>query len=375
MIDWIPMVVLPNAVLREAIDMADFAMVPPSDARVKAACRRQPRLRKFLHRFTDAFGQKIEPAVLMIREDAPMRYRGTAPVAGFRDAVAISTLTGGRATMISHNAGMRRPIWAESFAIYPWMLDRLGEDLIANTPSMMGVHTVDLFHGQSFAGFSPAEVGASEIDRPLFEALSRCWVQRFASEDVEWEDRAIFRSLNMAYQACMMPGGQEATFYDIGRLITLWVSAFEILLHTGPNGGSGKIQVMDMLDGADWCDKRLSELAHPVRANKASTKNRTLASSIYYRIDGLRSDFVHGNDVTQDLLVTDNGTNLLHVAACLYRVVLTTKLGIRRPIFADDDEEERKFLPHFSEYVDWKDPQDRHERAILKAAALPEADP
>lgn len=238
MTDWIPIAVLPNASVREPIAMEDIALLPRTDKRVKAAARHQPRLRKFLRRFTDAFGQRVEPSVLMIRDGLPEHYGNTAPISGFRDAVSISVISGGRAVMVTHNSGMQRPVWAECLTLYPWMLDKFGEHLTTYNHSMMGIHDPELFHGQSVPGFSTADIGLYDLDTPLFAALSRRWVRRFSGGEIEWEDRAIFRSLNMAYQASMMPGGQEATFYDIGRLITLWVSAMEILIHPGPGGGA-----------------------------------------------------------------------------------------------------------------------------------------
>ncbi|MGH0300134.1 hypothetical protein [Sinorhizobium meliloti] len=132
---------------------------------------------------------------------------------------------------------------------------------------------------------------------------------------------------------------------------------------------------MDLLDSAPWCDDGLKALAHPVPKNKNTTQDRTLASSIYFRIDALRSDFMHGNDVTDGRLVTDNGTHLLHVAASLYRTALATKIGVLPPVFENGIEfDEAEFLEKFSPYSEWKDPQRRHERAILKAMALPEGD-
>jgi hypothetical protein len=369
------MAVLPNATLRGRIANADIGLFPRADRLVRRAGQRQPRLRKFLRRFSDAFGQKIEPSVLMIREAAPDNLRGTSPVAGFRDAVSVSIITGGRAVMVTHKFGMQRPIWAECFSIYPWMLDKFGEHLITNNSSMLGMHDLDIFRGQSAPGFSTANIDLSDIDMPLFAELSSRWTRRFCSDDVTWEDRAIFRSLNMAYQASMMPGGQESTFYDVGRLLTLWVSAMEILIHPGPGGGAYKSGIMDLLDSAPWCDDRLKALAHQVPKSKNTRQNRTLASSIYFRIDALRSNFVHGNEVTDRQLVTDNGTHLLHVAASLYRTALATKVGIAPPTFdAGPGLDEVEFIEKFSSYSAWKDPQRRHERAILHSVALPEID-
>lgn len=51
-----------------------------------------------------------------------------------------------------------------------------------------------------------------------------------------WDDVALTRSLNMAYHASLLPAGTDTTFYDVGRIVSLWVSAFEILVHPGGNG-------------------------------------------------------------------------------------------------------------------------------------------
>lgn len=367
------MAVLPNASVRDPIAMDDIAILAPTDPRVTAAGRSQPGLRKFLRRFSDAFGQKVEPGVLMIREEAPQPFRSASAVAGFRDAVSISVIPGSRAVLMTHSFSLGRPIWAECLSLYPWMLDKFGKHLVTINYSMQGLHDLELFHGQSLSGFSTAHINLTDIDKPLFAELTRRWARRFDTEKVEWEERAIFRSLNMAYQASMMPGGQEATFYDIGRLITLWVSAMEILIHPGPGGGAYKYGVMDLLDSAPWCDERLKALDQPLPKDKKPA--RTLASSIYFRIDALRSDFLHGNDVADKSLVTDNGTHLLHVAAMLYRTALATKIGVLPPVFEDGiDFDEAGFLERFSAYSDWKAPQQIHEAAILKAMAPSEGD-
>jgi hypothetical protein len=55
MTNWIPMVVLPNALLHEAIEMPDIILAPATENRVRSACREQPKLPKFFGRFRDAF--------------------------------------------------------------------------------------------------------------------------------------------------------------------------------------------------------------------------------------------------------------------------------------------------------------------------------
>ncbi|MQX97101.1 hypothetical protein GHK03_13295 [Sinorhizobium medicae] len=224
------------------------------------------------------------------------------------------------------------------------------------------------FSTASLCQASALQISTIGCRHALFAELSRPWARRFGSENVESEDRAIFRSLNMAYQASIMPGGQEATFYDIGRLITLWVSAMEILIHPGPGGGAYKSGVKDLLDSAQRCDNGLKALAHPVPKNKNTTQDRTLASSIYFRIDALRSDFMHGNDVTVERLVTDNGTPLLHVGASLYRMAIATKIGVLPPVF-EESRAGSVCLNSFGRFAKWISATD-YAAAIIGVSAL-----
>ncbi len=378
MSDWLPVLVMPNLEVKEMIGTDDVAMVPATDPRVTAAGAEQPNLREFLRRFTDAFGEKHTPAVLAIRTDTPYGYKDVSAIAGFRDALAVATIPAGRALQLTHGGGMGYPVWSETFEYYPWMLSKFGEHLIAQTPAMMGTHSVDRFHGQITPGLPQTEVEKHNVDGPIFDAIMRRWSRRFGEDEVGWEDRALFRSLNMAFQAMMMPGGVEYGFYDVGRLLTLWISAFEILLHPGPGGGVGEIQVLDLLDSAEWLDERCCARYQQVKVGRKSPEvMRTLASALYDRIYKLRSDFLHGNEVSADQLVTEAKSPLLWVASSLYRVALTEFLQLRRPTYEADDEAEDEtaaIVRYIGILTYWKDPMRRHEKALLTAAGLPDRD-
>ena len=85
----------------------------------------------------------------------------------------------------------------------------------------------------------PAEIAHSTVkvlDEPLLQTLIERWEIRFGTKDPDWPDRALFRSLNMAYHAAHTPFDAARTPYDAGLLVGLWVSAYEILVHGGPSG-------------------------------------------------------------------------------------------------------------------------------------------
>ena len=69
-----------------------------------------------------------------------------------------------------------------------------------------------------------------DLDKVLFATLMKRWRRHYLRNRQTWEDRALFRSLNMAVQATQPPGGSDVTFYDLIRNAALWVGAFEMLL-------------------------------------------------------------------------------------------------------------------------------------------------
>ncbi|MDP2779527.1 hypothetical protein [Devosia sp.] len=218
---------MPNLSVEEAVGTDDIAIVRASDPRVIAKAEKEPNLAKFVRRFTDAFSEKLTPSVLILRDGAPSGFRDVSAIAGFRDAIAFSTIVAGRALHVTKGGGFGYPTWVETFDFYTWMLGRDGEHLIAQTPAMMGTHTVEKFHGQTTPGLPQVNLLSHYIDGPIFDEVMRRWTLRFRGGEGSWEDRALFRSLNMAHAAMMMPGGVEYGFYDVGRLLTLWIFAFE----------------------------------------------------------------------------------------------------------------------------------------------------
>jgi hypothetical protein len=67
---WNPVSVLPNVPLLAAIECDIAALAPAHDPRVTALKRAQPMFRRFLGRFSDNFGEKFEPAVLLVRSES-----------------------------------------------------------------------------------------------------------------------------------------------------------------------------------------------------------------------------------------------------------------------------------------------------------------
>ena len=299
-----------------------------------------------------------------------MRLRGfytVGAVASFRDLIALSVVAYNRALELKYPRG-HRVLFGNAFAFYPWMIDRKYEHLIGSTPAILGIHDVRKFRGQS----SPElfRMNGRHVDKPLLDALLTRWRQHYMDPAPAWSDIALFRSLNMAYHASLLPAASDMTFYDVGRLVSLWVSAFEILVHPGGDGQANRDKVFELLEGVHWhlrgCIDKCFETG-----GKNKIK-RTLGSWLYQALSDRRNDFIHGNPVSQaDLRLPASGRNLFEYAAPLYRLALTSFLPLdftRRPPPVRDAE---AFGAYVAERMEFFDPQSSFEEALLTAREQP----
>lgn len=338
---WEPVWALPNLELDQAIDGGEFALVPPTDIRVERISEENEKFRIYVNRFQDAHGQPIQPALILRRQDVPNRFKTVNAVSSFRDLIAASTVPLARSLdLIFDNAG-DRVRHSSAFWVYPWMLGKDNRFMIASTPDTLAIHTIDEFRGQSSPEISRVTLRRETIDEPLFEELCRRWKIRYGSRNPEWPEIALFRSLHMAYHACLIPAGADAVFHDYGRVIALWAAAFEILAHPGHGGKANARKVLQLLEAVPWIDKACGHKRSIVGVDSNGVPVRkNIACWLYGHINRCRNDFLHGNPVgSKSLQVPASGRLLTTVAASLYRLALTSflKLVWQKPIPADEE--------------------------------------
>ncbi|MDE8762632.1 hypothetical protein PZB21_26030 [Rhizobium sp. CBK13] len=329
MSDWKAMSALPGLNLRSPIEAGKAAIVPRDDPRLIGLCEESKKLKSFLGRFTDAFGEKLEPAVIIVASDAPPTMMTREAIAGLRDAAALSMVIHNRSQALRYGH-MSRPSYSNSFALYPWFIDNVDQHLTIHTPGMLGTHYVRKFKGQCAPEVSVADVGELDFDVPLLSELMIRWASRFSTKKPSYEHRVLFRSLNMANQASLIPGGSDATFYDYGRIVGLWISAFEILAH--PQGADvGYKQVYDMLKRAEWTSRKLVWRRWVAPEGKKKKKVRcSLPVWLCNHLYATRNDFFHGNEVSvKTLMIKNSKSSLFQVAAPIYRMLLTTFLDLQ----------------------------------------------
>ena len=160
--------------------------------------------------------------------------------------------------------------------------------------------------------------------------------------------------------------GTETTFYDVGRLVSLWVSAFEILAHPGGDDRVNRRKVFELIDKTPW---KLEEMAEPGHDTGGKDTKRTLASWVYQGLYDCRNDFLHGNPVEpDDLQLHGSERTAFECAAPLYRLALTAFLPLTfdgtKPAESDSD---AAWGAYAAERMVFLDPQEIAEKAILTA--------
>ena len=373
---WTCIAVLPNICFEDSIEGGCIAIASARDPRVESAAWQQPQLRDFLARFFNSHDNPITPSVILWDGSCGQEFPEFNAVCSFRDAVAASHVLLARARSMTASFPPSTQ-WMDSFSLYPWMIARDPQYIICRTPAVHGLHEVKSFRGQSSPGLSYGSLRRGDRDQPLSDALSRKWNEVYRSNSTSHANVALFRSLNMAYRAGSTPGDADATDYDYGRSVALWVSAFEILAHPGGSGKADLLKVYDLLERAPYNSTSVSSAAYPAYSSgKQTASKRNLACWLYGELYQARNDFIHGNPLSPDrLIVKVSERHLLSYAPPLFRVALSSALSIRssqpKPPTSDADALAKWELDETTFYI----AQRSIERALLTCKDAPSRRP
>ena len=141
----------------------------------------------------------------------------------------------------------------------------------------------------------------------------------------------------MAVQAGSIPANAP-TIFDLGRSISLWVSAFEILSH--PRIVRADLfTVYRLFQGMHSCDRKVSRRQYAAfirerakaKRQKAGLKpvRYSLPCWIYGKLYQARNHFLHGNPIPKKALSPNGKKNgLFWLAPSLYRLALTGFLSL-----------------------------------------------
>jgi len=331
---WQPAFFLPNISVEEPIGCDAIAIASCEDERARQILDETPALQQMSVNFTDPFGRKLKPSMLIFSKQAPKRLRNLDAVASFRDLVAMSIVPPSRAQSMNHGHSFAT-YYSDFYDFYPWTINAQHNLLVCTTPALGGFHDPDLFKGQCTPGLSPVVIQARDIDKTLLDALIKRWLSGFGK--TAWPDVALFRSLEMAVAASKMPAGADVTLHSLGRSVALWVSAFEILAH--PEAASSDLnEVYKLLEKTPWNSRsqgrrRFKAYVTGKMIQQKISSRKSLACWLYGEIYQARNDFLHGNRVRRNRLnVKKSGKNLFGYAPLLYRMALAAFLPLPGPL-------------------------------------------
>ena len=292
---WKPVCAMPNVTLAEPIEASHAALVPCSDERFREIAGLRPEVQTFVGAFCDEFGAQIWPTIGLVREEVPWSIANTVAFSAFRDAVCVSTVVAGQSLTLKWNRPDHKILYSDAFDIYPWFPTPDSEKYIACfTPAVYSVREVgDLRRPQSAPALGNRSLSLIYIDCPLLQALTERWEHCFAAGHESVEDRRLFRALERACAASMIPGGADANEHDFGRAVALWVSAFEILAHD--EEWSDAKQVLARLRQVQWLSAKLKTKDRQVKiSKKGGTFTTNAAGEVYSHLNRVRNEFLHG---------------------------------------------------------------------------------
>ncbi len=281
--------------------------------------------RRALRSFHDGNGKPITPAALIVRHDWHRDIgRDPEPVISFRNAAAVAAILPFRAHWQSD--GWAGVSWSEAFDYHPAQLRVDGSKFDAWTPALNSIG----FRLRGLSLTPDLRVPRTELshtDEQLAERLGRMWHLRYRQGQKERKTARAFRSLEAAYEALAIRFKNYSSLQEIGLETVPWTTAIEVLA-SPPNRYVKPKDCINLLGSASCIhDPKLHERRYEVRVGR-ETSCVTLPQQVYVHLYNARSKFVHGDEVSTELLLPfgEGAPPLLSLASTIYRTALMAYL-------------------------------------------------
>lgn len=344
-LEWTVISVFPNLMLEGlgatpdvTLPGSPYSIVSGNDARVQAFAEQVTDFQHLLNSFQDDQGESYLPAVLIEESKAAVQNRRwRQSITAFRNSIAFSYILINRASTVGRLNALS-PLWSDTFDLFPIHISQGYIHKI--TPALYSVaHPME----SHLATPSPHLQLQRRLnilpDTYLIRTLGDAWLQHYKRK--KRRDHyfiALFRSLEIAYQAASIAAKNQASEYDYGIGIGLWVNAIEVLAHQGPGGSVSVPKVLDLLEQYAWHRPRFKRRSfkNPTKWKSDPKKRKRVnaVSAIYLHMYLARNDYLHGNPVSPGKLRPHLGStrvNLPWAASTVYRVALAAHLEKRYP--------------------------------------------
>jgi hypothetical protein len=357
---WTIFFVLPNIQVKQSIGNDWISIAPYSDPRVKENVDNNPYAKALAERFEDQFGRKTTPSFLIVEDSIPEKVRDVEAIVGFRNIFALATIVEGHAHSLT-STFVAYPLYSDYFELYPVTISRHNDGFITTSPSKVAFDDEhEKFRGQTSPSLAGGISLSTDTESSLVRLLLAAWERRFLKgKTSEWSTTALFRSMQMAYQASAMPFQNHATVYDYGSSASLWVSALEILSH--PRKGIANLSsVLRLIEQFDWSDKAIKKRRYKVTPKKKDRIN--LPQKLYKELYDTRNEFLHGNPISTNRLHPFRNKQvpvITRFAPLLYEVALFS--------FLSQYKDRKKQKERRKDYISKSFVEERLSEAFLKA--------
>lgn len=327
--DWNVIYVLPNIQFDQTFETEHIALVPCKDERINKIRATLKEADKFLNSFIDDMNRKVEPTVLIVNANAPKKVFSVEALVAFRNIVALTIIFKGWSMLRYKGSSSLSPLFSDFFNFYPVTLGKNGS-ILALTPALNSFRDAsDPFIGMASSHISQVLNGGNlSFDEIIYNKLVEIWNYRYVDPALdEQRTRRIFRSMEMVYHALSVPNKNEATTYDYGLNISLWVSAFEILAHPYHSKVT-QTKVLELLSNYEWESRLLSLPRYKAKISKNRSDKVNLIQKAYKCIYDARNAFLHGNNINKNTLYFRGNPKfpLWVLAPIIYRTALYSYL-------------------------------------------------
>lgn len=330
----------------------DFLTVLPGDHSIVRQMRAEnASVEQVLGSFRNEYGLSYSPSVLVARADAAEALRRSLEAfVSFRNALALSVILRGRAGLVA-DRGSATTTWSDTFDFHPAQLGGGGR-MILQSPALTSLVSPAAKLALTHSPYVQLEGRRLWPDHYLLRALGLAWRRRFTPRPKtdQFGDR-LFRSLEVAYQACGVGAKNEASIHEYGTQIALWVSACEILSWPERRRADlpAVLALLDKYQGRD--ETRRRRFTFTFRKSRLRLSAPQRAYAYLYRA---RNDFLHGNPVDINTMLTRHAKapiGLPRIAAVVYRTALVAYLSKRYPTTLSMKQLAADALELFDHYV------------------------
>jgi len=341
-----------------------LAIVSSKDARVLSMANNVAAADKLTSSFRTSTGAPYRPAAIIASPDTPSRlWQDLATIVDFRNAAAFSFLLRARAAGAAGTA-YAEPTWSDTFDLHPTVVSASNR-LVTDSDALRALYTEDATYLATQSPHLSLCGDRLYPDHFLFRVLGSEWRRYYETGGQRSSrNRALFRSLQTAYQACSIATKNQGSLYEYGLQMALWVSAFEILVWPRSDH-AGLEEVVELIGEYNWSDPQLAAASY-THTRRGQSLELNAAQQAYTLVYRARNRFLHGEPVDpQDLLPEAHRETVSHLprlAGVLYRVALSQHLGPHYEL--SENEEPLDQLAH-ELFSDWE-----YERALLRAFGI-----